>query len=61
MRHNEIRDTFATVMNGVCYDVEIKPELQASKFECFVHITTTTEDEARLNIKGNGFCDSRFC
>ena len=27
----------------------------------FVHKTTTTEDEARLDIKANGLWDSRFC
>ena len=29
--------------------------------ESFVHKTTTTEDEARLDIKANGLWDSRFC
>ena len=61
MRHNEIRDTFASVMKEVCYDVEIEPKLQPLEGESFVHKTTTTEDEARLDVKANGFWDSRFC
>ena len=61
MRHNEIRDTFASVMKEVCYDVEIEPKLQPLESESFVHKTTTTEDEARLDIKANGLWDSRFC
>ena len=61
MRHNEIRDTFASVMRELCYDVEIEPKLQPLEDESFVHKTTTTEDEARLDIKANGLWDSRFC
>ena len=61
MRHNEIRDTFASVMKEVCYDVEIEPKLQPLEGESFVHKTTTTEDESRLDIKANGLWDSRFC
>ena len=51
MRHDEIRDTFAAIMKEVCFDVEIEPKLQPLEGESFVHKTTTTEDEARLDIK----------
>ena len=61
MRHNEIRDTFASVMKEVCYDVEIEPKLQPLEGESFVHKTTTIEDEARLDNKANGLWYSRFC
>ena len=61
MRHNKIRDTFASVMKEVCYDVAIEPKLQPLEGESFVHKTTTTEDEARLDMKANGLWDSRFC
>ena len=27
-RHNEIRDTFAKLMDDICYDVELQPKLQ---------------------------------
>ena len=35
IRHNEIRDTFANLMNEVCHDVEIEPELQRFGFQRF--------------------------
>ena len=59
MRH-DIRDTFAELMNEVCYDVEIEPHLQSLQGESFDHRTTTTEDEARLDIKANGLWETRF-
>ena len=47
-------------MNEVCYDVEIEPHLQSLQGESFDHRTTTTEDEARLDIKANGIWETRF-
>ena len=55
MRHNEIRDTFAKIMHDICYDVEV--ELQG---ESFIHKTTSTHENARLDIKANGLYGSRF-
>lgn len=60
MRHNEIRDTFATLVNEVCQDVQIEPKLQPLHEETFASNTTTTEEEARLDIKANGLWESRF-
>ena len=60
IRHNEIRDTFANLMNEVCYDVEIEPKLQPLQGESFVNKSTTTEDEARLDIKANVLWGSPF-
>ena len=54
LRHNEIRDTFAKLMDEVCHDVELEPKLQPLEGETFDNKTTTTEDEARLDIKANG-------
>ena len=45
LRRNEIRDTFATLLDEVCHDVEI-----SLKGESFHNKTTTTEDDARLKI-----------
>ena len=56
MRHDEIRDTFVTIMREVCFDVEIEPKLQPLEGESFVHKTTTTEDDARLDTKADGLC-----
>ena len=46
-------------MNEVCHDVEIEPKLQPLQGESFVNNSTTTEDEARLDIKANGLRGSR--
>ena len=60
IRHNEIRETFAKLMNEVCHDVEIEPKLEPLQGESFVNNSTTTEDEARLDIKANRLGSSRF-
>ena len=60
MRHNEIRDTFAKLMDDICYDVELEPKLQPLEGESFANRTTTTEDHARLDIKANGQWESRL-
>ena len=61
MRHDEMRDNFAELMRDVCYDVEIEPKLQTLEGESFERKTTSTEDEARLDIKASGLWESRFC
>ena len=60
IRHNEIRDTFANLMKEVCHDVEIEPKLQPLQGESFVNNSTTTQDEARIDLKANGLWGSRF-
>ena len=60
MRHNEIRDIFANLTKDVCFDVELEPKLQPLEGESFDNRTTTTEDEARLDIKANGLWETRF-
>ena len=60
LRHNEIRDTFANLMNEVCHDDEIDPKLQPLQSESFLNNSTTTEDKARLDIKTNGLWGSQF-
>jgi len=47
-------------MKEVCYDVELEPVLQSLQGESFNNRTTSTEDDARLDIKANGLWDSRF-
>ena len=60
IRHNEIRDEMAKLMDEVCYDVSIEPNLQPLQSERFDNKSTTREDEARLDIKANGLWESRF-
>ena len=58
--HNDIRDSFANLLNEVCDDVEVEPCLHSLQGETFANRTTTIDDDARLDIKANGFFDSRF-
>ena len=60
MRHNEIRDTFANLISEVCFDAEIEPKLQSLQGESFVNNSTTTDEDARLDVKANGLWGSRF-
>ena len=60
MRNNEIRDTFATFMSEVCFDVEIEPKLQSLQGESFVNNSTTTDEDARIDVKANGLWGLRF-
>ena len=46
MRHNEIRDTFATLVSEVCFGVEIEPKVQSLQGESFVNNSTTTDEDA---------------
>ena len=59
---NDIRDSdsFANLLNEVCDDVEVEPCLQSLQGKTFANRTTTIDDDARLDIKANGFSDSRF-
>ena len=41
--------------------MSIEPKLPPLEAESFIYETTTTEDEARQDIKANGFWGSRFC
>ena len=60
LRHNELRDTFARLLGDVCNDVEIEPKLPPLEGETFDNKSTSTDDDARLDIKANGLFDSRF-
>ena len=60
MTHNELRDFFANLLSDVCHDVEIEPHLQLLQGETFALKSTTTADDARLDIKANELCEWRF-
>ena len=55
MRHDEIRDITASMLNEICKDVEIEPRLQPITGEQMRYRTATSGDEARLDIKARGF------
>ena len=47
-------------MDDVCHDNQIEPKLQSLDGEIFLSNSTTTDDDARLDIKANGQWGSRF-
>ena len=59
IRHNELRDFTAKVMTEVCHDVCIEPPLQPISGEALSYATSTKDDEARLDIRAQGFWDNR--
>ena len=60
LKHKEIRDTYATLPDELCHDVEIELKLQSLEGENLHNKTTTIEDDARLDIKANGLWGGRF-
>ena len=60
LRHNQIRDVFANLMDDVCHDVQIEPKLQSLDGEIFSSNSTTSDDDSRLDIKANGLWGFRF-
>ena len=54
----EVGDCY--IMSEVCYDVEIEPNHQSLQGESLVNNSTTTDEDARLDVKANGLWGSRF-
>ena len=55
IRHDEIRDTTATLLTEVCHNVATEPPLQPLSGEILNHRTANREDGARLDIRARGF------
>ena len=56
MRHNELRNFTASVMQEVCHDVALEPPLQPLDGEQLPGIANVTNEfEARLDISARGF------
>ena len=55
IRHNEIRDISASLLNEVCHNVGIEPSLQPLSGETFENCTANTSNEARVDIRARGF------
>ena len=60
MRHNELRDSIANLLSDVSHDVEIEHHLQPLQDETFALNSTTTDDDAILDITANGLWESKF-
>ena len=54
IRHNDIRDFTAEILNEVCNDVAVEPLLAPLTGEQFQHRTANTEDHARLDVAARG-------
>ena len=54
-RHDNIRDFLTIILNKVCVDVQAEPHLIPVTNEQFRLHSANTSDEARLDIKANGF------
>ena len=59
MRHNELRDFTASVLQEVCKDVALEPPLQPLSGEQLRRSANATQ-EARLDISDRGFWGDRF-
>ena len=59
IRHDKIRDITAQLLTEVCHSVEVEPHLQTLTGETFNERTANTEDNARLDIKAQGFWGSK--
>ena len=58
IRHDRIRDITAQLLTETCHNVEVEPHLQALAGETFNERTANTEDNARLDVKAQGFWGS---
>ena len=54
-RHNEVRNLLASCLRKIGCDTTVEPQLQRLSGEVFHRHTTTTDQEARLDIKSSGF------
>ena len=59
LRHNEISDLSAKLLTEVCPNVGIEPELQPLSGETLALRTANRQDEARVDIRAQGFWGER--
>ena len=59
LRHNELRNFTASVMQEVCHDVALEPPLQPLDGELLPSNANVTK-EARLDISARGFWGDHF-
>ena len=55
MRHNELRDITAHLMQEVCYDVSTEPRLQPLSNETLEGRSAICEENARVDVAARGF------
>ena len=54
-RHNEIRNFTADILNEICTDVKVEPELQPLTGEIFINNSVISSDGARADVSARGF------
>ena len=55
MRHNELRNITATLLQEVCYDVKVEPSLQPLSGENLALKSANRDDGARLDVAATNF------
>ena len=55
IRHNQVRNITATLLNEICNDVQIEQQLQSLSGEHFDAQTANKHEDARLDISARGF------
>ena len=55
LRHNEVRDITAHLLNEVCKDVSVEPTLLKMNGERLSNKTSKVNDEVRLDVSATGF------
>ena len=55
IRHNQVRNITATLLNEICNNVQIEPQLQGLSGEHFDAKTASKHEDARLDISARGF------
>ena len=59
LRHNELRDFTAAILDEVCHGVQLEPPLEPLSGEQ-LPASSNTSTEARLDIEARGFWGNRF-
>ena len=54
IRHNEVRDITANLLNKVAHNVAVEPHLQPVTGEQFHYRTTNVGEQARLDVAASG-------
>ena len=60
LRYNELRNITASMLSQVCPNVSVEPHLQPLNGEERTHTTAVREENARLDVKANGFWGDNF-
>ena len=60
MRHDDIRDVTASLLQQVAHDVTIEPHLQPLTGETFRHRSAIAANGARLDVAASGVWGGRF-